>query len=57
MSTSNNYKKKAVYTILVGAAFLYDLVLGVLQYPVLTLGICAILIVYERVSPFIYTSR
>ena len=57
MSTSNNYKKKAVYMILVGAAFLYDLVLGVLQYPVLTLGICAILIVYERVSPFIYTSR
>jgi hypothetical protein len=57
MSINSSYRKHILYTVLVLTSFLYDLMLGVLQYPILTLAVCAILILYERVSPFIYTSR
>lgn len=38
-------------------ALFFDIVLGSARVPILTLIVCGIVVVYEIVSPFIYTSR
>jgi uncharacterized membrane protein len=35
----------------------FDTTLGVSKYPILTLSLCAIVLLYEYVSPFIYKAR
>lgn len=42
---------------IISIAFLGDIIFGTLRFPVLTLLVCGIVIVYEFVSPFIYASR
>lgn len=56
MSTSNNLKS-LIYFILVFISIFYDVLLGSSKYPIVTLIVCAILIIYERVSPFVYFTR
>ncbi len=57
MSINSSYRKHILYTVLVLTSFLYDLMLGVLQFPFFSIAVFDILILYLRVSPFIYTSR
>lgn len=38
-------------------SIIFDSALGVSKYPVLTLVVCAIVFLYEYLSPFIYSSR
>jgi len=52
-----NNLKYILYFVLISISFFYDLVLALDKYPIITLTVCAILIIYERVSPFIYSSR
>lgn len=52
-----NNKKHIVFFVLIGISFFYDLVLAADKYPIITLVVCAILIIYEHVSPLIYRSR
>lgn len=56
MSTKNNFKF-IFYIVLAVVSVSYDVLLGDQRYPVVTLIVCAILILYERVSPFIYFTR
>lgn len=37
--------------------FFFDIILGLSRVPVFTLVLCGIVIVYEIVSPYIYTAR
>jgi phage-related holin len=54
----NNMKKKNIFiTILVLVAFLFDCILGTGRVPTLTILVCAIVVVYECISPYLYSSR
>ncbi len=39
------------------SALIIDTIFAIGRYPVLTIFVCVIVVVYELVSPFIYTSR
>lgn len=43
------------FAILIGIAFLVDLTLGTSAYPKLLIMACAIVVLYESVSPYVYT--
>ncbi len=52
-----NNLQSILYIILILSALFYDVLLGDSKYPLVTLIVCGILILYERVSPFIYVAR
>jgi hypothetical protein len=43
------------FTFFIGSAFFVDLVLGTSRYPKLLIMACAIVLIYEFVSPYVYT--
>jgi hypothetical protein len=47
--------KKIFFSSIIGLSFLIDLVLGTSQYPKLLIVVCAIIALYEFVSPYVYT--
>jgi hypothetical protein len=47
--------KKIIFSILIGLAFLIDLVVGTSDYPKILIVVCAIIVLYEFVSPYVYT--
>lgn len=47
--------KYIFFSFLIGTALLVDLVLGTSSYPKLFMMCCAIVILYESISPYIYT--
>lgn len=47
--------KNILFSIFIGLAFITDLTLGTSSYPKLTLMACAIVIIYEFISPYVYT--
>ena len=49
--------RKVVLVLLVGGAFFFDVVFGTSEYPILTMLVCGIVVLYELVSPYIYTAR
>lgn len=49
--------KSFITTLLVIISIVFDTLFSVSKYPVLTLLVCGIVIVYIYVSPFIYSSR
>ncbi len=42
---------------LVLAAILFDLILGTSRFPILTIVVCGIVVIYECISPFVYSAR
>lgn len=38
-------------------AIVFDIILGISNYPILTIIVCGIVILYEYISPFIYKSH
>lgn len=59
MSKGNktSFVKTLLYTCVIIGALVYDVGLGDSPYPILTLVMCGIVILYERVSPYIYIAR
>jgi len=57
----NNSMPVSRYYVLISVSFLmtffFDIILGLSRVPVFTLVLCGIVIVYEIVSPYIYTAR
>ena len=49
--------KFLVVTVSIVFSIIFDSALGVSEYPVITLVVCAIVFLYEYLSPFIYSSR
>lgn len=49
--------KNFIVVISIFLAIIFDVVLGISKYPVLTLSVCVIVFLYEYVSPYIYSSR
>ncbi|MEN9338012.1 MAG: hypothetical protein RIQ41_326 [Candidatus Parcubacteria bacterium] len=47
--------KQSIYILLFGTAFIVDLILGTFDRPVMLMIVCAIVAIYELVSPYIYT--
>lgn len=47
--------KKIFFSMLIGISFLIDLVLSTTPYPKLLILVCAIIALYEFVSPYVYT--
>ena len=47
--------KHALFTFFIGTAFLVDATLGTSSYPKLLIMACAIVIIYELISPYVYT--
>ncbi len=47
--------KKILFAILIGCSLLIDLVVGTSNRPILLMIVCAIIAVYEFVSPYVYT--
>lgn len=47
--------KHILFSIFIGLSFLIDLVLGTSSYPKLLILACAIVVVYESISPYVYT--
>lgn len=47
--------KQLIYGILFGTAFVVDLTLGTFDRPIMLMIVCAIVVIYELVSPYIYT--
>lgn len=45
------------YSVSITGAFLYDVLFSTARYPIILLCVCGIVLVYERVSPLIYSSR
>ncbi len=52
-----SYWRKGVLVLLIGGAFFFDVVFGTSRYPILTMLVCGIVVLYEFVSPYIYTAR
>ncbi len=46
-----------LFSILTFVALVVDSVFAIGRYPILTIFVCAIVLIYELVSPFIYSSR
>jgi hypothetical protein len=49
--------KTLLFSILLLATFFFDLVLGTSRYPIMLIVACAIVGIYESVSPYFYSSR
>jgi hypothetical protein len=47
--------KKIIFSLLIGLSFLVDLILGTSAYPKILIVVCAIIVLYEFVSPYVYT--
>ena len=47
--------KTTFFCLFIGAALITDLVMGTSRYPILLIIVCAIVILYESVSPYVYT--
>lgn len=47
--------KKLIFALLIVVAFLIDAVLGTGNKPILLILVCAIIALYEFVSPYVYT--
>lgn len=47
--------KKLFFSFLIGVSFLADLTLGTSNYPKILMIVCAIIVLYEFVSPYVYT--
>lgn len=47
--------KHLLFTLLIALAFVVDLTLGTSSYPKLLVMACAIVVIYELISPYIYT--
>ena len=43
--------------LLITGAFIVDIVFSVGRFPISTIIVCAIVVIYEFVSPFVYSSR
>lgn len=46
-----------LFSIVATAALVIDSIFAIGRYPVLTIVVCGIVLIYELVSPFIYSSR
>jgi hypothetical protein len=56
--SKKQFPYKAVFiTLLITGALLMDVFFGTASFPILTSIVCAIVVIYECVSPFIYSSR
>lgn len=51
------YKKNFLYISVVVVSFFVDVMFSSSRVPVIFIAVCGIVIVYEFVSPFIYSSR
>lgn len=49
--------KSIVISLAIIFAILFDLIFSFSSLPVLTIIVCGIVVIYECVSPFIYTAR
>lgn len=49
--------KIILFTCLIAIAFFIDTTLGTLSYPKMLIMVCAMIAIYECVSPYIYTPR
>lgn len=47
--------KPIFFTFLIGCAFFSDLILGTSERPLMLMIVCAIVLIYELVSPYVYT--
>jgi hypothetical protein len=47
--------KILIFSFLIGFSFLVDVALGTANKPVLLIFVCAIIALYEFVSPYVYT--
>jgi hypothetical protein len=47
--------KHLLFTIFIGTAFFVDVTLGTSSYPKLLIMACAIVVIYEFISPYVYT--
>lgn len=47
--------KHIFFTLIIGSAFIIDLVFGTFAYPKLLVSVCAIIALYEFVSPYVYS--
>lgn len=48
---------RTVVTLVIVAAFIFDVIFSTSRVPVLTMIVCGIVTLYECISPFIYSSR
>lgn len=49
--------KTILFGLFISLAFLTDLLVGTTRYPNVLIFVCAIVAVYEFVSPYVYTPR
>lgn len=49
--------KAVVYSLSITGAFVCDSIFSISRFPVIFMVVCGIVVVYEFVSPFIYSSR
>jgi hypothetical protein len=50
-------RRTIIFTLLILVALVSDVALAFYRVPVITLLVCAIVISYECISPYIYSSR
>lgn len=53
--TNNMSRKAFIFTILTVFALFFDIIFGTARVPIFALMVCGIVIIYEVVSPHIYT--
>jgi hypothetical protein len=51
------YIRTVLITLLVLVAFIIDVIFSTSRFPVFTSIVCGIVVIYEFVSPFIYSAR
>ncbi len=44
-------------TLLIAIAFIFDIIFSTTRLPILTIVVCGIVVLYECISPLIYSSR
>ncbi len=49
--------KAIVIMVLIGCTLVLDMLFSLVRYPVLTISVCGIVVLYELVSPYIYRAR
>lgn len=59
MYSSKTYPfiRPALFILMIAGAFFFDVIFGISRYPVMVMVVCGIVVLYEIVSPFIYSSR
>lgn len=49
--------KTLFLSLIIGSSFLIDVIFSLSRYPILTISVCGIVLVYELVSPYLYSAR